>query len=224
MKCQTGAVTTQRLLEAATAVFAEVGYSGATLREICRRAQANIAAVNYHFHDKEQLYAAVLSQAIVASGEDQPLLTPNPDEPPEQRLRYFIGKFMNNLLGEDRPVDLLRLMTHEMVEPTHALPIAIDKAVRPVNAILYPILTDLLGAAATPLLVRDCAGSVLSQCAAYYNSEVLIQRLHGMNVHDRATIEGLADHIFRFSLGGIRAMAQSGQPVRTTQQPNGEGS
>ena len=38
--------TTDRLLAAATEVFAAVGYRAATLRDICQRAHANIAAVN----------------------------------------------------------------------------------------------------------------------------------------------------------------------------------
>ena len=51
------AETRRQLLEAAGAVFAEAGYRDATVREICRRAHANIAAINYHFGDKEKLYA-----------------------------------------------------------------------------------------------------------------------------------------------------------------------
>ncbi|MGA9754367.1 MAG: TetR family transcriptional regulator, partial [Desulfobaccales bacterium] len=52
--------TRQRLLEAAGEVFAKKGFRNTTIREICRRARANLAAVNYHFGDKERLYLAVL--------------------------------------------------------------------------------------------------------------------------------------------------------------------
>jgi AcrR family transcriptional regulator len=52
--------TEKRLLEATGAIFAEHGYRSATVRQICEKARANIAAVNYHFGDKEGLYRAVL--------------------------------------------------------------------------------------------------------------------------------------------------------------------
>ena len=48
--------TEKRLLEAAGEVFAEFGYRAATVRQICEKAGANIAAVNYYFGDKEKLY------------------------------------------------------------------------------------------------------------------------------------------------------------------------
>jgi hypothetical protein len=55
-----GVATRKKLLAAAGRVFAEKGYHDATIAEICRLAGTNIAAVNYHFSDKETLYLEAL--------------------------------------------------------------------------------------------------------------------------------------------------------------------
>ena len=58
--------TRAKLLQAATHVFAEQGFHAATVREICTRADVNVAAINYHFRDKLGLYFEVLRQSIAA--------------------------------------------------------------------------------------------------------------------------------------------------------------
>ena len=55
--------TRDRLLHAAAEVFATAGFREATIRDICAKAGANIAAINYHFGDKSGLYTAVLDAA-----------------------------------------------------------------------------------------------------------------------------------------------------------------
>ena len=107
---------------------------------------------------------------------------------------------------------LLRLLAHEMIEPTPALDLVVEEGARPVKNILSAIVTALLGPTADPPLVRECTGSVLSQCVSFDHSRAVVQRLDHLDVHDPATIEHLADHIFRFSLGGIHAMAGAAKP------------
>lgn len=51
--------TKARILEAAEAVFAERGFSGASTREIAARAGVNISSLHYHWSSKEALYVAV---------------------------------------------------------------------------------------------------------------------------------------------------------------------
>jgi TetR/AcrR family transcriptional regulator, regulator of cefoperazone and chloramphenicol sensitivity len=56
--------TRERLLAEAARLFADQGFRKVTVREICRAADANVAAINYHFGDKLGLYRDVLQSAI----------------------------------------------------------------------------------------------------------------------------------------------------------------
>src|SRR6516164_2523355 len=79
----------QRLLEAAGEIFAAKGFEGATVRDICKRAGANIAAVNYYFRDKERLYIEAVKHAACIEPEEVHLAWP-PNTPAAVKLRDFI--------------------------------------------------------------------------------------------------------------------------------------
>src|SRR5882672_4128917 len=104
--------TRQRLLEAAGEVFADQGFRKATVRDICTRAQANVAAVNYHFGDKEKLYSEVLKYAHgCAIAKYPPSLGLSPDAPAEKRLHAFVLSFLQRLLDEGRPAWHARIIS-----------------------------------------------------------------------------------------------------------------
>lgn len=56
--------TPDRILDVAELLFAEQGFDATSVREITRRADANLAAVNYHFGSKVELLDAVINRRI----------------------------------------------------------------------------------------------------------------------------------------------------------------
>lgn len=59
-----GAATKNRILDTAEALFMEHGFEGTSLRSITTAAEVNLAAVNYHFGSKEELFQAVLTRRL----------------------------------------------------------------------------------------------------------------------------------------------------------------
>src|SRR5210317_339126 len=52
-------LTRDRLLDEAEELFAQKGYHAVSVREITKAADSNLAAVNYHFGNKQNLYLEV---------------------------------------------------------------------------------------------------------------------------------------------------------------------
>jgi len=200
--------TRQRLLEAAAEVFADGGYRRATIAKICRRAGTNIAAVHYHFGDKQGLYAAVFDYAQRrASREDA---TVDEAASPEDRLRAHVATFVGRLLDPQRPAWISRLLAHELIEPTQILDRLVRNRMRANHQQISGAIGELLGAAATPETVRLCTLSVVSQCVFYRNSAAVVTRLYPEIVPAKE-VERIADHVTQFSLAAIRGMASNGK-------------
>jgi TetR/AcrR family transcriptional regulator, regulator of cefoperazone and chloramphenicol sensitivity len=204
----TSAETRQRLLEAAGEVFAKRGFRHSTIREICGRARANLAAVNYHFGDKQRLYAAVLEYAHARAREKYPLVDENAELPPAQRLQAFIHHIIFSLFGAGAPSWPGQLMAQEMIEPTAALDDLVDQTIRPLSEKLAAIVGELLAAGGTEARVRLCQLSIIGQCLHHRNARPVIERLFPQQQYRPEDIAALADHITRFSLGALRELAK----------------
>ena len=106
--------TVQRLLEAAGQVFAERGFAAATVRDICERAGANVAAINYHFRDKLGLYQAVFRHAVTCGGSV--VDAPDTSGTPAERLHAWTSSFLSDLVAKDNAGWPSRLMARELAE------------------------------------------------------------------------------------------------------------
>lgn len=201
--------TEQRLLEAAGEVFAEHGYRGATVRQICEKAKANLAAVNYYFGDKDGLYLAALRYLhTTATDIYPPSLGLKPGASADERLYAFIRSLLHRLLSEGRPYWHMKLAARELIEPTPALDVIVDEVIRPLSQELECIIVDLLGSEDNDELVRLCMLSVVSQCGFYHHSRAVISRLYPAQKFGAANIERLARHVTQFSLSAIKSLSK----------------
>jgi AcrR family transcriptional regulator len=208
--------TEKRLLEAAGEIFAEFGYRAATVRQICDKAGANIAAVNYHFGDKEGLYMAVLRSVPIAHAEKYP---PDPGftsaATAEQKLRAYVRSLLQRVFDEGRPGWHTKIMAREMIEPTAALDMLVEEVARPIHQELASIIGELLDGQATEETVRLCTLSILSQCVYYHHARSVIRRLYPEQNYGAQEIARLAEHITRFSLAALKRLnaGESGESL-----------
>ncbi len=200
--------TRERLLQAAGEVFAEHGFRAATIREICRRAEANVAAINYHFGDKEGLYLEVLKYTLTSARQKYPLDVELPrDTPPEERLHSFVKTILSRTLDEGRPAWHGRLMGREIIEPTAAFERLIPETLRPIFARLESIVRGYLGEDADEELMRQCTLSIMAQCIFYHRSGPLLESLYHWKPGTR-DIDRLAKHITRFSVEALTGLSK----------------
>lgn len=139
-----GDVTRAHLLSIAGQVFAELGYAAASSKEICQRAGANIAAVNYHFGSKDGLYEAVLIEAHrqIVSVDELLALTDTGTDP-----RAKLGAVITHLI-EQAPRSLdswgTRVLIRELVTPSHLVPALVARAIKPKAKVLQQVVAAIL--------------------------------------------------------------------------------
>jgi AcrR family transcriptional regulator len=197
--------TRRRLLEAAGEVFDTEGFRGATVRQICQRAGANVAAIHYHFGGKEELYVELLRELGRRAFERYPPTLGLPAQPSqEERLFGFVHAFLLRVLADDGFARHGRVLSREMIDPSPAIEMVVDEFIRPSFDYLRGIVRALVGPEPDERAVRLAARSIVAQCAFYHHARSLIERLSPDEPRDPAAIRALAEHVTRFSLEGLR--------------------
>lgn len=194
--------TRQRLIEAAGQEFATKGFEGATIRAIAERAEANVAAVNYHFGSKEGLYERAVVEAH-RSGVDELRLDEGAGGPPEDRLRRMIRHMLEHVLAISDPESWQhQLMMREMTRPTAASQTLIREVIRPKFQRMGGILAEICPEADDRRLAA-LTFSVVGQCLFYRIVGPLAARLTGPELFRSLDLDYLADHIAGFTLAAL---------------------
>jgi TetR/AcrR family transcriptional regulator, regulator of cefoperazone and chloramphenicol sensitivity len=187
-------------------VFAERGFESATVREICRRGKANLAAINYYFGDKQRLYVEAVKRAHVNRAQMFPLPDWHAGTPPQQKLADFVLTMLRRMLSPGGAKWEGELMIREISRPTDACQELVKDYIRPQFERLGTILAELMPDA--PDSKRHLvAFSIVGQCLHYRVTAPVTQMLISDEEFHRLQPELLAEHITNLTLRGIGADA-----------------
>jgi AcrR family transcriptional regulator len=210
--------TKHRLLETAGMVFAEKGYRAATVREICQRAGVNLAAVNYHFGDKQRLYIESVKRAHFCRGQQIPRPEWPAGTPAETKLRDVIGAVLARMLSAPDQAWQGQLMLRELQHPTAACMELVRDYMRPQFELIMALLRELLSEQVDENRLRLIAFGIVGQCLHFRLGRPVMSLLTPPEEYRRYQPDYLADHIADWTLAaieGLRARADHGGPVAT---------
>lgn len=215
---QDAARTRTSLLAAASEIFAERGFRDATIAVISKRAGTNVAAVNYHFGDKETLYREAWRQSFRDSiSAHPPDGGVDPKAPPKQRLAGLVAALLRRITDKNNRE--FHIVNKELANPTGLLEEVMKEEMLPLRRRIIALMREVLGRRSSETQVRFCAISILSQCVipAFIN---MAERLgtspegESWKVED---IDGYAEHVITFSLAGMAAIGRDRKRAATPQ-------
>ncbi len=192
----------QRLLDAALRLFAARGYEGATTREICEAAGANLSAIRYYFGDKAGLYRATFCEPLgeptdPARLADMASLTLRP------ALVAFFREFLLPLKHSEAVQLVMKLHFREMIEPTGLWQDEIDAEIRPQHDWMVARLCAELGLDAPDADVQRLAVAVISMAVHYYVGRELIDLLAPDLLASPNAIDLLAERLAGYAVSMI---------------------
>lgn len=199
--------TRLRLLEAAGEEFAARGFEKATIRAICARADANLAAVNYHFGDKETLYREVFKHAFSRLEARAPLSESLAGLPWRERVEATVGALLERLLSAGESWHG-RLMTLELAEPGPALRDTVEAFMRPMLGRIDDLVAEARPDLDAP--TRELhALSLIGHCVFFRHARPILDVLYGPQRYAREDLPRLQSHIVTLFLRGLEQPAAS---------------
>lgn len=203
-----GATTRLQILEAAGEVFAEKGVAHATGKEIAERADTNSAAVNYYFGGIDGLYSEVLIEAHhrLMDFEFLKKVAESPVTPAE-KLSTFLEGMVRAILGPSSSNWFLRVLGREMLHPSEALNILLEREILPKKQLAMGFVSDILGLPPDHPVVMRCGLSIIGPIALlmFGSPEMLQQAAPQAAVSNQ--VDAAVNHFQRFVMGGLSAIA-----------------
>ena len=196
------------LLKHAEALFLAHGFEGVSIRQITEASDANVAAVNYHFNGKTNLYREVLAQRLEGITLEKLTLLKKLDEQRptatiEQILHSYIYSYFDAHFSSPDSDRLLQIIYREMAPDAVAGDLVAERLVIPIQLAFQKIIMKTC-----PELNGDhisrCISSITGQVLHFIRAREVLKGIRSEE-QNQTFIEDTVQHITQFSLSGIRS-------------------
>jgi AcrR family transcriptional regulator len=205
------ALTRARLLRAAEQCFADHGYNGVSLRHITGKAGVNLAAVNYHFSSKKELWLEVMKRRtdLLNAGRmkmlDEARAAAAPGQPVsvEKLIEAFLLPIPRVLCaGRGSNVVHARMVTRAFTDPR---PLREEHRRRNLDHVIG-IFREALGQALPGMPPEELDWNIYFLVSAMMGAVAREGRQAGMKKPlDTSDLEALMHRLVKFVSGGMRA-------------------
>lgn len=198
--------TRDRILDASEGLFFGRGYDGVSTRDITERAGVNVAAINYHFGGKKNLYREVLRRRLAPFAEKRIAALKGAVE--EGRglrdvIRVFVSGFFSDMSSSREAMSFLNILQREISVQGAAADVLIKEVIAPVHSLLKTAIRRERPSFSEEKAALCCI-SITGQMFQFCRGKKIVKQVTGQS-YDKKSLERIVGHITDFSVGGIKA-------------------
>lgn len=191
-------------------LFAQKGFAAVSVREITAAADSNLAAINYHFGNKMNLYLSVFKERWVPRAYGvrkffKGTLSEKSNPDTSDMVRAFATAFLEGAMTEDERRCHINLMLRELTHPTEAVNIVVSEVIRPmhhdIRELIRPSLPETVNLEQLTLSIFSIISMIL-----YFEFARPVVSLVMNQEFDLQFKSRVIDHIVSFTMDGINGI------------------
>lgn len=207
----------QSILDAASALFAQQGFDGATTRAIAARAGCNVAAIKYYFGDKAGLLASVMEHATARVLEGGAHFVPHPEADPRDALKAWITWVLRTGRRRTRAGQLpAKLMMQALMSSDRVASRLAERLGAPVRHGILALIDRVFDGKLDPALREHAFVFVFSLCSQFAHGGPVLEKMGIAVPSDDRELDVLAERLTNFVIGGLHCLSEMEPPRRSS--------
>ncbi|MDH3997569.1 MAG: TetR/AcrR family transcriptional regulator [Desulfuromonadales bacterium] len=195
------------LLDCAEQLFLAHGFDGVSIRQITLATGTNVAAINYHFNGKRNLYRAVLARRLKQIADAKvALLSELAQRRPAPELKEilvsYIRSYFDAIIVSPDKKRLVQMIYRELGPDAIAGDLVTSLLVAPIHRIFQKMLLQLCPEI-EPKRLSLCISSISGQVLHFVQLQEALREMH-TQPSDELFLEEIIQHIAEFSLHGLK--------------------